>query len=72
MYATLILESYCFLKICKPLVIYPFYCTALFHCKMRRHVIKVKSAAQRMQLCAESAANYCLLKTSEVARDASE
>ena len=27
-------------EICKPLVVYRFYCKALYHSKMRRHVIK--------------------------------
>ena len=27
-------------QICKPLVVYRFYCMALFHFQMRRHVIK--------------------------------
>ena len=29
-----------FIKICKPLVVYPFYCMALFHSETRRHMIK--------------------------------
>ena len=28
-----------FPKICKPLVVYQFYCMALFHSQMRRHMI---------------------------------
>ena len=29
------------LKICKPLVVYRFYCMALFHSQTRRHVINL-------------------------------
>ena len=28
-------------KICKPLVVYQFYCIALFHSQMRRHYDKL-------------------------------
>ena len=40
MYAMLFWTSLRFLKIDKPLVIYRFYCMALFHSKPRRHMIK--------------------------------
>ena len=39
MYATLLWASLRFPKICKPLVIYRFYCMALFHSQTRRHMI---------------------------------
>ena len=37
MYATLLWTSYRFPKIDKPLVVYRFYCIALFHSQTRRH-----------------------------------
>ena len=39
MYATLLWTSLRFPKIDKPLVVYRFYCMALFHSRTRRHVI---------------------------------
>ena len=40
MYATLLWTSLRFPKIDKPLVVYRFYCMALFHSQTRRHMIK--------------------------------
>ena len=40
MSATLLWTSLHFPKICKPLVVYQFYCMALFHSQTRRHMIK--------------------------------
>ena len=39
MYAMLLRMSKHFQKICKPLVVYQFYCMALFHSQTRRHII---------------------------------
>ena len=39
MYATLLWTSLRFPKIDKPLVVYRFYCMALFHSQTRRHMI---------------------------------
>ena len=39
MYATLLWTSYRFQKICKPLVVYRFYCLALYHSQTPCHVI---------------------------------
>ena len=39
MYATLLWTSQLFPKICKPLVVYPFYCKVLYHSQTRCHVI---------------------------------
>ena len=41
MYATLLWTSLRFPKIDKPLVIYRFYCMALFHSQTRRHMINI-------------------------------
>ena len=43
MYATLLWTSKRFPKICKPLVVYRFYCMALYHSKTRRHMISMFS-----------------------------
>ena len=40
MYAMLLWMSKCFSKICKPPVVYRFYCIALFHSQTRRHMVK--------------------------------
>ena len=39
MYATFLWTSYRFPNICKPSVVYQFYCMALFHSQMRLHMI---------------------------------
>ena len=41
MYATLLWTSKRFPKINKPLVVYRYYCMALFHSQTRRHMIKL-------------------------------
>ena len=36
----IIMDVITFPKICKPLVVYRFYCMALYHSQMRRHMIE--------------------------------
>ena len=41
LYATLLRTSYRFPKVCKPLVVYRFYCMALFHFQTGHHMINI-------------------------------
>ena len=50
-YATLFLTSYRVPKIDKPLVVYRFYCMALFHSQTRRHMINKITPFQMSRHC---------------------
>ena len=66
MYTTLIWTSKRFPKICKRLVVYRFYCMALFHSQTLRHMIMVFITSTWLRLSSaflQSCQSFCFLHT---------